>query len=121
MAWGSEIPQTITEANAGDGAGSDWVIANPGEKIHFDIERVDVGPTEPWRAAIEVTTDPTLAPPYRPSNPPILNRRLRVTNLTPNIVVSGYYAYRVWVENDDATPFDKVSATVRYRKDGLDL
>lgn len=118
MGWAAEVEEEIEEPGAGDGIGSSTITANPGEKVHIDVERIDVGPTEPWRVAIEASTNPG-AP--RWSNPPIMNRRLLSTQLTPNIVVSGYFAYRVWVENDDGTPTDVVIAKVRYRKDGVDL
>lgn len=120
MAWGDEIPQTIIETVAGEGAYGNGITANPGEKIHFDIERIDAAPTDAWLVCIEVTTDPTVMP-ERWSSPPILCRRLRPTQLIPNFVVSGFYAYRIYVANDDITPFDKVQVTIRYRKDGVNL
>ena len=123
MAWGPEQEETIDEAAgqgaAGDGARSTKIEANPGEKVHIDCERIDAaGASDPWRVAVEVSTDPD-APRY--SDPPIRNRRYTSAQLTPNFVVSGYYAYFVWIENDDDSPTDEVEVTVRYKKDGVNL
>lgn len=120
MGWGGETPQTIIETVAGGGAYSDGVVATPGEKIHFDIERIDAAPTDAWMVCIQATTDPTVIP-ERWGNPPIVCRRYRATMLNPNFVVSGFYSYRIYVVNDDNTPIEKVQVTVRYRKDGVNL
>ena len=116
--WQPEQSETIEEDSPGSGKRSSTVTANPGEKVHFDLERID-GATygDCWRVAVDVSTDPD----SRWSNPSVRNRRLLSSETNPNLVVSGYYAYSVWIENDDPTPQDQVEVTVRYRKDGVNI
>ena len=113
-----ETEQTIEEASAGAGVGSNTISANPGEKVHLDVVRIDAaGASDPWRVAVEVST----APGSRWSDPPIRNRRLTAAQTNPGFVVSGYYGYRIWVENDDDDPTDVVEVVVRYRGDGVNI
>lgn len=119
MAWSNESTvETIEESVSGDGVGSSTYLIPPGGKLHLDILRIDAGANnEPWLCAIDVSTDPD----SRWSDPHHRCQRFLSTQLNPNFCVSGYYAARVWVENDDLTPVDLVEVEIRYRLDGVSL
>jgi hypothetical protein len=120
MAWSSYDSETIDEGdgNGGDGAGTDEITLNPGEKAHVFVERIDAaGAAEDWRIAIEGSIEDT--PDYA-TDPPLREYRQKSAQTKKSFIVSGVYAFRVWVENDEGTT-DEVEALVGWRKDGVNI
>ena len=120
-AWSDEDVELLDEANNGGAGQGDWtdtIFADPGETVHFDILRTDgAGNANEWRIWVQASTDPSA----RWSSPAIFDRRFRSIFLNPNIAVEGFYAYRVYVKNDASAPVDVVKATVRWRKDNVNI
>lgn len=118
MPWETDSAgETITEASAGAGVYmAAGVALTPRETIQFDFSRIDASPTEPWAVEVYASIDDTTY-----GSVPIATRRLDVTDLEANLIVTGPKYVKARVLNADLTPVDVVSVNITYSGDGVSI
>lgn len=118
MAWSSYDSEEVDETSPGSGKAGQTITLNPGEKAHVVVERDDGTPrTDDWIIQVQEAVDPTSGD--WAEDPPARTYRNKVSQLFRSFVITGPYAFRVYIESEGST--DSIETLIKWRLDGVSL